>query len=582
MTVSRITFFSGDKHTRPPLIVVLFFCLILSGKAQDNGERNSTSSNAAIEELIRNENDKDRKIKLANQYTEVVKRGGDPIEMADTYLFLSQAFSHSERAVAYTDSIIQVTKDVKNNTMYPAEGYLQKGIQLYYIADFDKALENYLKANAYFREQQNNFKQLVIQHYIGLLKNNIDETDEAFLIFKKNMKFFEDVKNRENYQQQYLKSLYAIAVSYVSKGKPDSALAWSKMGIETSLKTEDKYLYPYFLFSSGSSEELKKNYKVALDSILKGSSLILDKKKSLCTAYLNISEIYDSLNNKSKALEYLYKVDSVYQKEPQVIFKVRTAYDILLKKYQDEGNKDMQLETVKKMLTIDSLLELRPQNLSRKIVEQYDTPKLLYEKEKLIEELEEETNIGKTAITILGLLSVGLIFSVIYVTRKNIVHKKRFNSLMQEQKPQEKPTIEEKIAVVAQQTETVKKVTDLPDEVVQSILERLTRFETSYKFTNKQYTLSSLAKELQTNSAYLSKIINAEKKTSFAHYMNKLRIDYAIEKLKEDAVLRSYTIKAIANEFGFNTAQSFSNAFYKQTGIYPSFFIKQLEKDIDS
>ena len=146
---------------------------------------------------------------------------------------------------------------------------------------------------------------------------------------------------------------------------------------------------------------------------------------------------------------------------------------------------------------------------------------------------------------------------------------------MQQQKPQEQAAIKAE----AQKTETTKKVADLPDEVVQSILERLTRFETSYKFTNKQYTLSSLAKELQTNSAYLSKIINAEKKTSFAHYMNKLRIDYAIEKLKEDTVLRSYTIKAIANEFGFNTAQSFSNAFYKQTGIYPSYFIKQLEKD---
>ena len=579
MSFSRFTLFSGDNHIYPPLIVVLFFCVVLSGRAQDIGDRKATSSNAAIEELIRKENDKDRKVKLANQYTEVVKRGGHPIELADTYLFLSEAFSHSERAVAYTDSIIQATKDIKNNNIYPAEGYLQKGIQLYYIADFDKALENYLRANAYFREQQNDFKQLVIQHYIGLLKNNINETDEAFLIFKKNMKFFEDVKNRENYQQQYLKSIYAIAVSYVSKGEPDSALVWSKLGIETSLKTDDNYLYPYFLFSSGSAEELKKNYKVALDSILKGSSFIWDKKKSLCTAYLNISEIYDSLNNKSKALEYLYKVDSVYQKEPQVIFKVRMAYDILLKKYQEKGNKDMQLETVKKMLKIDSLIELRPQNLSRKIVEQYDTPKLLYEKEKLIEELEEEASIGKTTIIVLGLLSVGLIFSIIYIARKNIVHKKRFKNLMEQQKPQEQSTIEEGIDVVAQQTETAKKVTDLPDEVVQSILERLTRFEASYKFTNKQYTLSSLAKELQTNSAYLSKIINAEKKTSFAHYINKLRIDYAVEKLKEDTVLRSYTIKAIANEFGFNTAQSFSNAFYKQTGIYPSFFIRQLDKD---
>ena len=38
------------------------------------------------------------------------------------------------------------------------------------------------------------------------------------------------------------------------------------------------------------------------------------------------------------------------------------------------------------------------------------------------------------------------------------------------------------------------------------------------------------------------------------------------------------TIKAIANEMGFNTTEAFSKSFYKSTGIYPSFFIKQLEK----
>ena len=36
---------------------------------------------------------------------------------------------------------------------------------------------------------------------------------------------------------------------------------------------------------------------------------------------------------------------------------------------------------------------------------------------------------------------------------------------------------------------------------------------------------------------------------------------------------------AIAQEVGFNNSESFSKAFYKKTGIYPSYFIKQLEKE---
>ena len=48
--------------------------------------------------------------------------------------------------------------------------------------------------------------------------------------------------------------------------------------------------------------------------------------------------------------------------------------------------------------------------------------------------------------------------------------------------------------------------------------------------------------------------------------------------MQEDKLFRSYTIKAISDEVGFNTTQSFTKAFYKRTGIYPSFFIKSLNK----
>ena len=584
MTVSRFALFSGDNHIYPPLIIVLFFCVVLCGSAQDRGDRKVTSSNAAIEELIRKENDKDRKIKLANQYTEVVKRGGDPIELADTYLFLSESFSHSERAVAYTDSIIQATKDIKNNTMYPAEGYLQKGIQLYYLANDREALDYFLKANDLYIRDNNAFKMLVINHYIGLLKNSVNDYEEAFRIFKRNILFFENKANQREFSKQYLKSLYALADAYVNRKIVDSAEIYSVQGIKISLKESNNYLYPHFLFSYSDAKTLNRQYKEAIDSTIKGTTLIKNKKIELCEKYVDISILYDSLNDYNKSLIYLNKIDSIYQKNPQVLLQAEEAYQTLLRKYQNDGNRDKQLEIIEKLLSVDSIIKLRPQNLSRKIVEEYDTPKLIASKEKLIKALEEETNISKTTILILALLTAVLVLGVAYVTRKNIVQKRRFRSLMQQQEPLQLSEIqkEKERPIVVEKTEVVKKVTDLPDEVVQSILERLTRFETSHKFTNKQYTLSSLAKELHTNSAYLSKIINAEKKTSFAHYMNKLRIDYAIEKLKEDSLLRSYTIKAIANEFGFNTAQSFSNAFYKQTGIYPSFFIKQLEKESDN
>ncbi|MBG6111996.1 AraC-like DNA-binding protein [Flavobacterium sp. CG_9.10] len=59
-------------------------------------------------------------------------------------------------------------------------------------------------------------------------------------------------------------------------------------------------------------------------------------------------------------------------------------------------------------------------------------------------------------------------------------------------------------------------------------------------------------------------------------YINDLRIDYALSKLQKNNKLRNYTVQALAQEFGFNGAESFSAAFYKKTGIKPTYFIKEL------
>lgn len=84
---------------------------------------------------------------------------------------------------------------------------------------------------------------------------------------------------------------------------------------------------------------------------------------------------------------------------------------------------------------------------------------------------------------------------------------------------------------------------------------------------------------MNTNSSYLSKVVNFYKHKNFASYINDLRIEYVVEQLKEDKKLRSYTIKSIADEVGFNNVESFTKAFYKKTGIRPSYYINNLNNN---
>ena len=119
--------------------------------------------------------------------------------------------------------------------------------------------------------------------------------------------------------------------------------------------------------------------------------------------------------------------------------------------------------------------------------------------------------------------------------------------------------------------------TNISDEVRDHVLAKLQQFEESHGYLKSKINAKDLAKSLGSNSSYLSIVVNTYKQKSFSQYINDLRIDYVVERLQTDTKFRKYTIKAIAQEIGFNTAEAFAKTFYKNTGIYPSYFIKRLE-----
>lgn len=122
-----------------------------------------------------------------------------------------------------------------------------------------------------------------------------------------------------------------------------------------------------------------------------------------------------------------------------------------------------------------------------------------------------------------------------------------------------------------------KKEIDIEKSIIQSILIGLEDFETKLVFLEHGVSLISLSKKIETNPTYLSKIINTHKGKKFSDYLSDLRVNYLLSALKTDPKLSLYTIKAIAYEIGFSNSQSFTNAFYKKTGTYPSRYIKQLK-----
>lgn len=116
-------------------------------------------------------------------------------------------------------------------------------------------------------------------------------------------------------------------------------------------------------------------------------------------------------------------------------------------------------------------------------------------------------------------------------------------------------------------------------ETEEQILNKLKRFESSKRFINKDISLAVLAGQLDSNTKYLSEIINTHYNVNFNTYINKLRINYIIEKLKTDPNFINYKISYLAENCGFSSHSSFATVFKSITGISPVRFIELLNQE---
>jgi len=110
------------------------------------------------------------------------------------------------------------------------------------------------------------------------------------------------------------------------------------------------------------------------------------------------------------------------------------------------------------------------------------------------------------------------------------------------------------------------------------ILKQLDAFEKKQLFLSPNITSGSLAADFNTNVVYLSAVLKKYKNSNFNDYINLLRIDYIISKLKSNPEYSSYKIAYLAAECGFSSHAAFIRVFTKLKGIPPSKFISLLSK----
>ncbi|WP_281322201.1 helix-turn-helix domain-containing protein [Flavobacterium aestivum] len=528
------------------------------------------------------DNEKDQKLQLecANAYLTKAKNENNHIQKARGY-FLYSLENEGNKAIKYLDSCITFSRK-ENDSKFPAYAYSSKAYKLKKLFKYRQAIDNFILAEKYAQTNNKDFYYKVKFSIAVLRSEELGEVREALNLYRECFNYYKDKEIRtQMYSYGYQDVIFALADAFKALNQTDSATYYNKLGFRESKLTKDNRYNALFILNEGANLVLQKKFKAALDSITKAlpKMIIFKDEGNTLAAYYYLGKTYEGLGSKTMAVKNFIRVDSIYNKTKRITPEFISGYPYLISYFKEKKDKENQLKYITRYMYIDSVLQTNYKELTKKLQKEYDTPHLLSEKEILIESLEEDNSKSYWSIGGLLLISISVSGFGIYQLNLKKRDRSRFEKIMNQTKLSNSNFINTDNEENKAETQTNNKEDiGISEELINQILEKLKRFETKKEFLQPNITVQILSNTFETNSKYISKIVNTYKGKTFIQYINDLRVEFAIVQLQQNNKLRNYTIQALALEFGFNSAESFSAAFHKKTGIKPTYFIKELEK----
>ncbi len=580
-------------------IFSFFLCLILS-VIHLYGQNNKKFIDLTYEEIekkLDNSNTKQKEVSaLINLYIEKSKWEKNDESLIYAYRYASKFYSAPEN-YKYADSALFVGQKSKNKKLL-TDAYLNKGVVLMDNSHYKEALDNILIANKYSLELNNDYitnKTIyyIAQNkiYLGLYEDANKELKICINYFRKNLTNNELGKDYEIY---YIYSLMSLIDSNTRIGQHSSnQLLFKEAYNYLKLKNKEQY-FPYFISSEGTDAFYNKDYNKAIKKLSEAIKLYNDQWPHVTEIfYLGLSNW--KLGRQGVAVKYFEEIDKEYERSKKLNPEFRSAYELLIKYNDSIGNTDKQLEYINKLMSLDRSYEKNYKYLYTKINKEYDTQKLITEKNRIESSLKTQRAII-SSLLLIAVIIISLVGYRYYHLQK--VYKDRFNEIIAKKDvdittnlPQEKALDVKTSSSEADfsikpnnffDVEYYNKIPGLNPLFVESIINQLHVFEKENKFLDNQISQKMLSESLGTNSTYLSKIINVYKGKSFNHYINDLRIDYIIEFMKNDAKYLNIDVKELATMAGFTNAIGFSDNFQRKYQIKPSFFIKMMKENMRS
>ncbi|SMC68010.1 helix-turn-helix domain-containing protein [Moheibacter sediminis] len=525
------------------------------------------------------EENNQRALPFVNAYLEKAKKENNYDKIIQGYRDFIFFSPKREDKLVYADSCISYALNSKNNELI-SKAYLGKGILYYFFyKKYQPALDNYLKAYQYSENIEDKYLKNSIIYHIGVVKSYLGYYDEALMLFNECITYFEPLTIADihpnlvfNNQKGYFNSLHQKIICYQQLGNHVKSDSLIQIGLSTLPHSQEFALEKsYFLKSKAVSNYYKNDFNLA---IIYFNNALPELKKIndftwFSVSYFYLGKCYLKTHRKNLAIPYFMKVDSIFQKNKFILPQIRENYEILIHHFHSVENHEQELHYTRQLLKVDSVLNKDFKYLSSKMHKEYSTKALL----KKQEQLENRNSIGFNLLIAASVLTFVLLINLIYRSKKEKEIQQKYIELEKRIIKQNNQRMNTNVSMIINPIQKGK--TEKPAYLIEEILQKLEKFEQNKGFRKKGLTQSQLAKKFETNTTYLSQVINEYKMKNFNTYLNNLRMNYITHELYHNPKYLEYTIEALAEDCGISSRQNFSDLFNEVNGIRPADFIRK-------
>jgi len=496
---------------------------------------------------------KEERIDFSKYYLDRAILDKDYEQIVESYLLHAQCYDGTEIGIKYCEKAIELASKEKSESLI-CKSQIELGKQYYYKNNLVDALINYKRADSLNQSLENQLFEIKIRHGKAVIELEKNELPSAKELFDLNLAYYKTQKQINEYPKEYILTILGASQYFMRTDSLEKGFKIVNDGIIQSLDLGLSEQYNTLVLFSANYQIIQQNYSAAIDSISKVfSSNQLYFKQNLASAHTSIIYAYLQLGDLDSALQYLKDLENLFEDHKEVIPALKQSYSLIGDYYKE--NQDFKEESFYRNMQVELDSILNENNL-----------KMM----RNLEKLENNINIvpDKASSSYPFFLGIFILSSLLLM----YIYKRIFlNRTYQKQK--ENKSLSDK-------THDQAKPLEIDTKIVDKILNGLQKFEKDKLFLDANCSLASTSNFLNSNTLYVSKVINSAKQKKFRTYINDLRIDFLVEKLNSNPIYAQYTLKALSDECGFKSVRSFSIAFKDKVGCSPKEYISKKEKNI--